>query len=138
MASRIERNEWILECERVSSKLRFVVKNDAKEWRSHIEASKGYNENIKKLLPESRVCLEKISEELGKLLEKIGKREKNINVNMNELGDEYKMQAEELKQITMKYNNLNLSVREMGEKYRELTEKLEAIQVNYLNINIKL
>ena len=79
MDSRIERNEWILECERVSSKLRFVVKNDAKEWRSHIESSKTYNENIKKLLPESRATLEKISDELGKLLEKIGKREKNIN-----------------------------------------------------------
>lgn len=130
MDSRIERNEWILECERVSSKLRFVVKNDAKEWRSHIESSKTYNENIKKLLPESRATLEKISDELGKLLEKIGKREKNINVNMNELGSEYKKQAEELKQITLKYNNLNLSVREMGDKYRELSEKLEAIQVN--------
>jgi len=74
-----------LECERVSSKLKFAVKSDAKEWRSHIESTKTYSEHIKKLVPESRGCLEKMSDELGKILERIGKREKNINVNMNEI-----------------------------------------------------
>lgn len=83
--SKIEKKEWILECERVASKLKFVVKNDAKEWRSHIESAKTYHENIKKLVPDSRGCLEKISDELGKVLERIGKRERNINVNMNEI-----------------------------------------------------
>ena len=83
--SKIEKKEWILECERVSSKLKLVVKSDAKEWRSHIETTKVYSENIKKIMPDSRACLEKISEELGKVLEGIGKRERNINVNMNEI-----------------------------------------------------
>ena len=83
--SAIDSNEWILECERVSSKLKLVVKSDAKEWRSHIESTKVYSENIKKIVPDSRACLEKISEELGKVLEGIGKRERNINVNMNEI-----------------------------------------------------
>jgi len=55
---------------------------------------------------------------LGKILEKIGKREKNINVNMNELGNEYKLKAEDLKKITIRYNNLNTAVKEMGESYR--------------------
>ena len=83
--SKIEKKEWILECERVSSKLKFVVKSDAKEWRSHIESTKTYSENIKKIVPDSRACMEKIAEELGKVLERIGKRERNINVNMNEI-----------------------------------------------------
>ncbi len=34
--------------------------------------------------------LENLSDNLTKVLELIGKKEKNINVNMNELGTEYK------------------------------------------------
>ena len=52
--SKINHKEWILECERVGPKLKFNIKNDAKEWRSHIEQTRAYSENIKKILPESR------------------------------------------------------------------------------------
>ena len=71
--------------ERVSSKLKISVQNEPREWRSHIEQARQYDDTIKKLLPEARTRLEKHSESLGKVLEKIGKREKNINYNMNEL-----------------------------------------------------
>lgn len=47
---------------------------------------------------------------------------------MNELGNEYKLKAEDLKKITIRYNNLNTAVKEMGESYRQLTEKYETIQ----------
>ena len=40
--SKIDQKEWILECERVSSKLKFTVKSNAKEWRAHIESAKTY------------------------------------------------------------------------------------------------
>ena len=37
-----------------------------------------------KVLPESRMKLEKMSENLSELLERVQKREDNINTNMNE------------------------------------------------------
>jgi len=49
---------------------------------------------IKKILPDARGKLERTSENLAKVLEKISKRERGINVNMNELGTEYKAKAE--------------------------------------------
>ena len=39
---------------------------------------------MQKLIPNARVMLEKKSDDLGKILERISKREKNINVNMND------------------------------------------------------
>ena len=75
----------MLEVERVAPKLRIPAPNDAKEWRNHIEMTRSYNTQVKKLIPDARSTLEKTSENLAKLLEKISKKERGINVNMNEL-----------------------------------------------------
>jgi len=83
--SNIDSREWELEVERVAPRLKIPVQNDAKEWRNHIEQAKNYEITIKKTLPDARGKLERMSENLGKVLEKITKREKGINVNMNEL-----------------------------------------------------
>lgn len=48
---------------------------------------------------------------------------------LSKKGVEYKKQAEDLKQISIKYNTITQGVRDMGEKYRDLSEKLELIQV---------
>ena len=83
--SNIEYREWILEVERVAARLKIPAQNDAKEWRNHIEQAKTYGQTINKSLPEARTKLERMSEDLGKVLEKITKRERGINVNMTEL-----------------------------------------------------
>lgn len=73
--SKINQKDWLLECQRVAPKLTISSKSDAKEWRSHIEQAKQYSETIKQILPASRQKLEKVSDQLGKILEKIQKRE---------------------------------------------------------------
>jgi len=40
-------------------------------------------------MPEARVKLEKVADNLGKVLDTISKREKAINSNMKEIGGEY-------------------------------------------------
>lgn len=83
--SNIDHKEWILEVERVAPRLKIPVQNDAKEWRNHIEQARTYGQTIKKTLPDARGKLEKMSEKLVKILEKISQREKGINVNMNDM-----------------------------------------------------
>ena len=63
--SKINEKDWIIEVERVAPKLRLQVKNEAKEWRSHIEQTKEYNNNIRKILPDARTRLEKLVESLS-------------------------------------------------------------------------
>lgn len=48
-------------------------------------------------MPDARGKLESVSDALGKVLEQISKREKNINSNMTELGGEYKTKSEKVK-----------------------------------------
>lgn len=67
--SKINEKDWIIEVERVAPKLRLQVKNEAKEWRSHIEQTKEYNSNIRKILPDARTRLEKLVESLSVVLD---------------------------------------------------------------------
>ena len=88
--SAIDSTEWILECERVASKLKISAQNEPKEWRNHIEVSRQYNEQIKKLLPDARIRLERTSENISKILDKISKSERSINTYMTVLVNIFK------------------------------------------------
>ena len=125
--SKIDPKEWVLECERAASKLKIQLKHDPREWRGHFDQTKQHADNIRKVLPESRMKLDKLSENLQGLLERISKREDNINSNMNEQvtdiiyiyiyiqGAEYKRRNEEYKKIEAQYKNLTNAIKEMGE-----------------------
>ena len=66
-----------------------------------------------------------MSDNLTELLERIQKREDNINSSMNEhvnhfiftitQGSEYKRKNEEFKKVEANYKNLTNSIKEMGE-----------------------
>ena len=67
----------MLEVERVTHKLRINknVGNDGKEWRAHMDQTKKYHDAVKGNLPDVRYKLERLSEDVSKALEKIGKKE---------------------------------------------------------------
>jgi estrogen-related receptor beta like 1 len=74
--SSISREEWMMEVERVAHKLKISnVANDGKEWRAHLDQTKKYADSVKSSLPDVRVKLEKLSDEVSKALERISKKE---------------------------------------------------------------
>jgi hypothetical protein len=77
----------------VANKLKIQSKQDTKEWRSHIDTTKGCIDLIKKKyilyylsFPNSRNVLEKMNDDLSRTLEKVTKSEKVINSNMSDIG----------------------------------------------------
>lgn len=75
--SSISREEWMLEVERVAHKLKINTSNSdgAKEWRSHLDQTKKYAEQVRVALPDVRVKLERLSDEVSRALERISKKE---------------------------------------------------------------
>ena len=74
--SQISREEWMLEVERVTARLKLGKNNnDGKEWRSHMDQTKNLHEQVKNTLPDVRYKLEKLADDVSKTLEKIGKKE---------------------------------------------------------------
>jgi seryl-tRNA synthetase len=80
-------------------------------------------------IPESRMKLERLGEDLTKTLDKIFKSEKVINSNMSDVGAQYRNKSEDYKKLSTHYNNLNVSIKEMNENYRVVSEKLETLNV---------
>ena len=70
--SAISKEKWQLEVERVGHKLK-VNKNagDSKEWRSHLDQTKKYADQVKTALPDVRYKLEKLQEEASDSVESL-------------------------------------------------------------------
>ncbi|CAD8122680.1 unnamed protein product [Paramecium sonneborni] len=130
--SNVNPKEWAKEVERAAQKIKIVIKPDAGEWRQHFDATKQYSNQIKTILPEARIKLERMSDELAEILDRITKREYNINENMSEMSNEFKKKNEEYKKIELQYQNYTNAKKEMNDQYKQIQEKFETVQ-NKLN-----
>jgi estrogen-related receptor beta like 1 len=90
----------MLEVERVAHKLK-INKNltDGKEWRAHLDQTKKYAENVKSSLPDVRIKLEKLSDEVSKALEKIGKKEGLLSRSFQGMTGDYRAHSDHLRDI---------------------------------------
>lgn len=93
--SSIDPADWMLEFERVSRNLRLTadMTSDAKEWRSHIEQTRQYKNNVKKILPDTEGKLRRIADTLAKSLDRISAQEKKINQTMGDIAGDYSNSA---------------------------------------------
>ena len=74
----------MLEVERVerSHKLKPPkFRNDGEDWRSHMDQTKKYHDSVKNSLPDVRHKLERLSEDVSRAIEKIGKKEQMLTKN---------------------------------------------------------
>jgi len=74
--SAITTEKWQIEVERVAHKLK-INKNaqDDNAWRSHLDQTKKYADQVKAALPEVRVKLERLADEASKAIDKISRKE---------------------------------------------------------------
>ena len=90
----------MLEVERVAHKLKInKVGADGKEWRSHMDQTKKFHENVKGNLPDVRYKLERLSEEVSKALEKIGKKEQVLTRSFQGMTGDYRAHSDQIKEI---------------------------------------
>ncbi len=68
--SSISREEWMLEVERVAHKLKIANANSDgnKEWRTHLDQTKKYADQVRNSLPDVKVKLERLSDEVSNAL----------------------------------------------------------------------
>lgn len=90
-----------MEVERVAHKLKIsnAANDGGKEWRSHLDQTKKYADSVKQALPDVRVKLEKLSEEVSKALERIGKKEGILSKSFQGMTGDYRAHTENLKEI---------------------------------------
>ena len=101
----------MLEVERVAYKLKINKAGaDGKEWRSHMDQTKKYHEQVKGSLPEVRHKLERLSEDVSKALEKIGKKEAVLTRSFQGMTGDYRAHSDNLKEIQANFQKMSKNV----------------------------
>jgi estrogen-related receptor beta like 1 len=128
LEANVDPKEWLLEVERVAPKLKITMPNDAKEWRTHLQQTKGYKQVIETEFPTTKAQLDKLSSSLSSALEHIRSKEAFINTQFDHRALDYRQQQEELTQVQNQYTELNEAVTSLQNQLKQVTEELESVK----------
>ncbi|KAL0966586.1 hypothetical protein UPYG_G00297120, partial [Umbra pygmaea] len=128
LESNTDAAEWNLEVERVLPQLKVTVRTDNKDWRIHVDQMHQHQEGIKISLKEAKAYLDRLQEEVGKNLEKVGSREKYINSQLEHLIHEYCSAQSKLSEAKEGYQQGSGGVTERTRVLAEITEELEKMK----------
>ena len=90
----------MIEVERVAHLLKVnKVQAEGKEWRTHLEQTKKYADEVKNSLPDVRSKLERLSDDVSRALEKIAKKEGLLSKSFQGMTGDYRAHSDNLKDI---------------------------------------
>jgi len=124
----VDPRDWLLEVERVAPKLKIQMPNDSKEWRTHLQQTRGYKQVIETQFPGAKAQLQKLSSNLSNALERIRMKEASVNDRFGQRTAAYRTQQEELAQVKSQYTELNEVVMNLQTELRSVTEELESVK----------
>jgi len=130
LQANVDPKEWLLEVERVAPKLKIVMPNDSKEWRTHLQQTRGYKQVIETQFPGAKAQLEKLSSNLASALERIRSKEAFINNQFDHRALDYRQQQEELAQVKTQYTELNEVVMSLQIELKSISEELETVKAD--------
>lgn len=124
----VDEESWKLEVERVLPQLKVTIKNDSRDWRSHLQQMKSYKSNIDECLGTTKSQLEKLHKEITLILDKIGNREKYFNRELENILDEYRNLQDQLSKVKDNYKNISTGVAERNRELYKLNDRLESVK----------
>uniref|UniRef100_T1D1P4 Putative intraflagellar transport protein n=1 Tax=Cupiennius salei TaxID=6928 RepID=T1D1P4_CUPSA len=128
MESNIDAMEWKLEVERVMHQLKVTVRNDSRDWRSHLEQIHQHRKNIEETLSTTKQQLDKLHSDISRSMEKISSREKYLNNQLEQLILEYRTAQDQLAQVKEQYKSVSGGVTERSRTLSQITEELEQVK----------
>mmetsp|Transcript_65694 Transcript_65694/g.186456 ORF Transcript_65694/g.186456 Transcript_65694/m.186456 type:complete len:408 (-) Transcript_65694:182-1405(-) len=128
LEANIDPKEWLLEVERVAPKLKIQMPNDSKEWRTHLQQTRGYKQVIETQFPAAKAQLEKLSANLTSALDRIKSKEAFINTQFDHRALDYRQQQEELTQVQSQYTHSNEVVMNLQIELKNVQEELEVVK----------
>jgi len=128
LESKVDPKEWLLEVERVTSKLKITMPNDSKEWRTHLQQTKSYKQVIDTQFPNSKASLEKLGSSLSQALDRIKSKEAFINTQFDHRALDYRQQQEELQTVQTQYTELNEVVMNLQIELKNVGEELDVVK----------
>ncbi|XP_038218701.1 intraflagellar transport protein 57 homolog [Zerene cesonia] len=119
---------WKLELERVAPALRLKISADGRDWRTRHAQMKSYKEELFERFKTTGTQLNKVSNNINSVMDKIAARENILNEQFEPLVREYGTLLDELNKVTNEYKEVSVGVTERQELLNEITAKVENIK----------
>merc|ERR1711988_936056 len=127
--SAIDPKVWLLELERVAPLLKSSsAEVDHKEWRTHLEQTKGENEKISKVLPDTTGSLQQLASEVEEALKEVSNRERGINESFEHQIKKYRANSEEMNEAKQKYEQSAEAVNNLTNNLSTISEELDDVK----------
>ena len=94
MEASVDADAWRLELERVAPSLKVTVKMEGRDWRSNLEQIHQHRNNIASCMDSARSGLGQLQKEIKETLEKVGSRERHINIQLESQLTNYRQIAQ--------------------------------------------
>ena len=94
MEARGDAEAWRLEVERVAPSLKVTVRTETRDWRSNLEQIHQHRKNIESCMESARTGLGQLQKEIKETLEKVGSRERHINIQLESQLTNYRQIAQ--------------------------------------------
>ncbi|CAD6189804.1 unnamed protein product [Caenorhabditis auriculariae] len=119
---------WKQEVERVAPLLKITIRQDAKDWRMHLEQMhslhKAACDQINVIDPQ----LEQMASELEKTLERIETREKTMNSQMSSLLVKFRSSQDKRAELREKYKTASVGVSSRTETLQRISDDIEQLK----------
>jgi len=119
--------KWRAEVERVAPKLRFKAQLSGREWRTHLEATRKHRDVLAKVFPDTYRSLEKISADVGGMVERVSSKERFINTTFQSLAHEYKSVQDAQDTVTERHKEASDAVGSLTNELALLSDELEEL-----------
>ena len=100
---------------------------DGKEWRSHLDQTKKYADQVKGSLPDVRYKLERLQDDASKALEKISRKEGILSRSFQGMTGDYRAHSDQLREIQSSFTTVSKNVEDLETELQEINERLENI-----------
>merc|ERR1712151_283127 len=101
---------------------------DSKEWRTHLQQTRGYKSVIETQFPGTKAQLDKLSKELSGNLDRIRSKEAFINTQFEHRALDFREQQEELNRVQTQYTELNEVVMNLQIELKNVAEELDVVK----------
>lgn len=129
LESTTDTSVWRLEVERVMPQLKVTIRNDNKDWRTHVDQMHQHKTEISGCYKETKVHLDRLHDDIARTLEKIGSREKYLNNQLEHLLSDYRATQDRLAETKERYKQASGGITERARALAEITDELERIKM---------
>lgn len=128
LQSTIDSVTWKQEVERVAVQLKITLRQDAKDWRLHLEQMNSMHKTVEQKVGTVGPYLENMSKDIAKTLERISTREKSLNTQLSSMMSKFKRATDTRAELREKYKAASVGVSSRTETLDRISDDIEQLK----------